>query len=383
MKPIRFSRDTLQFPQKDFDMVKEGVVSLGILTVLIVAAAAIWGAPFRPAVTNQQAALQNPIGIGQEVLGDLDGQGGIASYGPPYNNGWHGQAQSVQSFLGFSPQTWWGTPYQVNTAQADVLTPLQMLATASHDSALTAALHTYKTASYTQQQAWTTAMTNALGKATVRNGQVLLPSGHYGPVALMVNDEINLAKSGLLSGALDRETNGGVYRWNVQNDLLFLQGQVLPNIANNINMAGGQWGINHDEQAYPGPWWLTPYTFLYQIPPWSTGATGDQTAAYAMGLLFVLLILVPWIPGLNKLPKLLPVHRAIWRDWYRHLEKTNACGQCPLRASCTKEFSGHTIDQQQPTEMVPSCYQPDATFAYNMNDGLRSPSMMPLRTSTD
>lgn len=383
MKRIRFSRDTLQFPQKDFDMVKEGVVSLGIITVLVVAVAAIWGAPYRPAVTNQQVALQNPIGIGQEVLGDLDGQGAIASYGPPYNNGWHGKAQSVQSFLGLSPQTWWGTPYHVNTAQADVLIPLQMLATASHNGALTAALHTYKTASYTQQQAWTTAMTNAMGKATVHNGQVVLPSGHYGPVALMVNDEINLAKSGLLSGALDRETNKGVYRWNVQNDLLFLQGQVLPGIANKINMAGGQWGINHDEQAYPGPWWLTPYTFLYQIPPWSTGATGDQTAAYSMGFLFLLLVLVPWIPGLNKLPKLLPVHRVIWRDWYQRLERTGACGQCPLRASCTQEFREQSQAHMGAAETVPSCYLPDESMAYNQNERHRSPGVSTLRTRTD
>ncbi|MHB1627253.1 MAG: cytochrome B6 [Bacilli bacterium] len=381
MKRIRFSRDTLQFPQKDFDMVKEGVVSLGIITVLIVAVAAIWGSPYRPAVTNRQVALQDPVVIGQTILGDLDGQGEIASYGPPYNNGWHGKAEGVSSLFGFAPQAWWGTPYHINTAQADVLTPLQMLATASHNSALTAALHTYNTASYTQQQAWAAAMTSALGKATVRRGQVVLPPGHYGPVALMVNDEINLAKSGLLSGALDRQTNNGVYRWNVQNDLLFLQGAALHGIANNINMSGGQWGINHDEQAYPGPWWLTPYTFLYQVPPWSTSEAGDQMAAYTMGLLFILLILLPWIPGLNKLPKLLPVHRVIWRDWYQRLERTGACGQCPLRASCTQEFHGQA--QQGAADAVPSCYQPGATMAYNLNEGHKSPSMPPLRTTTD
>lgn len=356
MKPIRFTRDTLQFPQKNFDMVKEGVVSLGIIGVIIVAVAAIWGAPYRPAVTNQQVAVKNPMAIAQTSLGDLDGQSEMASYGPPYNHGWHGQETAIQSILGFSPQTWWGTPYHMNTAQSDVLTPLQMLATASHNSALTTALKRYKTATYSQQQAWTSAMTTALGKATVHHGQIILPTGDYGPVALMINDEVNLARSGLLSGALDRETNEGVYRWNVQNDLLFLQGNTLQGIAKSIDMTGGQWGISHDEQAFPGPWWLTPYTFLYQVPPWSTSASGDEMAAFSMGLLFVILILVPWIPGLNKLPKVLPVHRAIWRDWYRRLEKTDACRQCPLRTSCTKEFRGQ-LSEQPPTGAALPCYQ--------------------------
>lgn len=316
-KARQLKRDPMAFPQKDFDLIKEGTLSLVMVTVLVVAAAAVFGAPFRPAVTNQSIANQNPVLIEQTALGDLDGSGDMASYGPPYNNGWKGNAQSVQSIGSFAPQTWWGTPYALNTAQDDVLTPLSMLAKAGNNQALTQALQTYESASPTLQQQWDQNLATGLSKATVVNNVPVLPQGNYGPVSLMMQDELLMAKSGLLSGALTRETNGGVYRWNVQNNLLFLQGQALHQIAGQINMKGEQWGINHDELAYPGPWWLTPYTFLYQVPPWSTSSAGDQMAAYTVGFLFLLLIFLPWIPGLNRLPRWLPLYKLIWRDWYK------------------------------------------------------------------
>ncbi len=306
-------KETLKYPQKDFDLIKEGTIGLAVTAVLVLGAAGIFGAPYRPAVTNQQVAQSKPIVIMQTALGDLDGQGAIASYGPPYNNG----TGNIQSIAGYHPQTYWGTPYQVNTAKDDVLTPLSMLAHASNNTSLSNELKQYNDAAATQQQKWDQNLTNALNKATVQNGEVQISSGDYGPVESMMNYELSLASSGLLSGALNRETNQGVYRWNVQNDLLFLQGDALHKIAGQLNMKGEQWGINHDEAAYPGPWWLTPYTFLYQIPPWSTSSAGDEMAAYTMALLFLLLLFLPWIPGLNKLPKLIPFYKWIWRDWYK------------------------------------------------------------------
>ncbi len=352
----RFTRDSLRFPTKEFDLLKEGTISLVIVAVLVLVVAGIWGAPYRPAVTNEAVSKTMPVVIEQTALGDLNGSGSIASYGPPYNNGWHGNAGSIQSLYGFSPQTWWGIPYPVNTAQDDVIGPLTMLAQASGNQALSQAIHTYATASYTQQQSWDQNLQNALNHATVANGNVMVAPGQYGPVATMMQYELQLARSGLLSGALNHETNNGVYRYNVQNDLLFLQGQALHKIANQLDMSGEQWGINHDESAFPGPWWLTPYTFFYQIPPWNTSSAGDQAAAYTVGLLFFLLILVPFIPGLNKLPRALPVHRIIWRDWYNRLEKNRLCETCALRASCEKEFK----DTRTPVaskNVTPNCYQ--------------------------
>ncbi len=322
----RAYQETLKYPQKDFDLIKEGAISLGVTTVLVIGAALIFKAPYRPAITNQQIARTQPITIMQTALGDLDGQGAIASYGPPYNHGTGG----TQSIWGFHPETWWGTPYQVNTAKNDVIAPLSMLATAANDSKLADDLKRYGNASESQKRLWDQNFGLALNKATVKGGKVRVPSGDYGPVEPMMNAELSMASSGLFSGALDRETNQGVYRWNVQNDLLFLQGTALHQIAGTLDMKGEQWGINHDEAAYPGPWWLTPYTFLYQVPPWSTSPAGDEMAAYTVGILFMLLLFLPWIPGLNKLPKLLPLYKVIWRDWYR-IDKHQSGGNPQLR----------------------------------------------------
>ena len=38
-------------------------------------------------------------------------------------------------------------------------------------------------------------------------------------------------------------------------------------------------------------------------------------AVYMTGLATVLLLLVPFIPGLRDVPRLIPVHRLIWRRW--------------------------------------------------------------------
>jgi hypothetical protein len=40
-------------------------------------------------------------------------------------------------------------------------------------------------------------------------------------------------------------------------------------------------------------------------------------AIYMTGLATILLLLVPFIPGLRDIPRLIPVHRLIWRSWYR------------------------------------------------------------------
>ncbi|MCF8567531.1 hypothetical protein LLE49_22685 [Alicyclobacillus tolerans] len=318
--------DARRFEVKEFDLLKEGTLSFVILTIVVLVIAAVAGAPYRPAVTNADIATKDPVLFQKTALGYIDGSEDIATYGPPYNNGWHGNVTGVQSLGGFAPQTWWGTPYPVNAARDFVLSPLAKLATASGNSSLQNALNTYESASYAQQMTWNKNYRDALTKATVNGNQVTVPQGDYGPVQQMMQSELRFAQTGLLSGALAAQTNQGVYRWNVQNDLLFLQGDPLHQIAGNINMKGEQWGINHDEQAYPGPWWLTPYTFLYQVPPWSTASNADQLAAYTVAVLFLLLIFLPWIPGLRSIPRLLPVYRFIWRDWYRMQNRSGGGG---------------------------------------------------------
>jgi hypothetical protein len=69
--------------------------------------------------------------------------------------------------------------------------------------------------------------------------------------------------------------------------------------------------------SYPGQPWLWLFTLWYQVPGFSTSANVDMIAIYLTGLATILLLLIPFIPGLRDIPRLIPVHRLIWRSWYR------------------------------------------------------------------
>ena len=68
---------------------------------------------------------------------------------------------------------------------------------------------------------------------------------------------------------------------------------------------------------YPGQSWLWLYTVWYQIPPFSTAPNGDLLVIILMGVLTLGLLLVPFIPGLRDIPRLVPIYRLVWRRYYR------------------------------------------------------------------
>ena len=84
-----------------------------------------------------------------------------------------------------------------------------------------------------------------------------------------------------------------------------------------MGLTGSQWGVMNETGSYPGQPWLWLYTLWYQVPGWSNSANVDMIAVYMTGLGTILLLLVPFIPGLRDVPRLIPVHRLIWRSWYR------------------------------------------------------------------
>lgn len=280
-------------------------------TTLVVAILAILGslflkAPVLPALKIQTVAKSNPVLFETTAMGDLSGTGAIASYGPPYNNG----TGSVQSGL----QSAMGVLYPVNAKVDFVLKPLSM--EAQIDPSLTGVLNTFNSSSAAQQQTWETNYTKALQSATVVNGNVVVAPGNYGPVQPMMAAFLNLGKSGMLTGALDRSK--GDYAFNNMNSLLFVQGDAMHLAAKKLSLLGEQWGIIHEEQVpYPGPWWMTLVTGIYQIPIIANAAAADALALASGLAIFVVLLLVPWIPGLNKLPRLLGVYRLIWREYYK------------------------------------------------------------------
>ena len=67
----------------------------------------------------------------------------------------------------------------------------------------------------------------------------------------------------------------------------------------------------------PGQPWIVLYTFWYQVAPFATSANADVQVWGLMMVLTLALMFVPFIPGLRSVPRLIPIHRLIWRDYYR------------------------------------------------------------------
>ncbi len=61
--------------------------------------------------------------------------------------------------------------------------------------------------------------------------------------------------------------------------------------------------------------WLWLYQLWYHVAPFSNSASVDIWAVYLTGIATLLLLLVPFTPGLRDIPRLIPVYRLIWRNW--------------------------------------------------------------------
>jgi hypothetical protein len=67
--------------------------------------------------------------------------------------------------------------------------------------------------------------------------------------------------------------------------------------------------------SYPGQPWLWLFQMWYHMQPgWGNSSNIDLIAIFMTGLATLLLLLVPFIPGLRDIPRLIPVHRLIWRS---------------------------------------------------------------------
>lgn len=293
-----------------YDIVKEFVAALGVMLLLTLVLAAVFSSPDRKAITIAEWARAAPNDFTVTAVAELDGTSGVATYGAPYIN----DPTAGQKLLGVPLQRWAGVREPVDTARDFVLQPLS---TVTGDGALSAALGQYQGATAQQQQAWATAYGDALDKAP-DNDPAQVATGDYGPVPVMIGKLGDLARSGGLDGLLTAPH--GTYITDYSKPLLFLaDGGYLEAQATDEHLAGDQWGMMNETGRYPGQAWLWLYTFWYQVPPFTTSQE-DNADALVWGLMMVLsllLILVPFIPGLRALPRRLGVHRIIWRDYYR------------------------------------------------------------------
>jgi hypothetical protein len=299
-----------------YDLVKEFLLALGVITVIVVVMAIVLSSPDEPSLTLQSVARDTPQIFVQTSLDMLDGNSGITTYGPPYNNG----TDSVQYIGPVSLQNMFGVHIPIDTPHDYVLGPLSQASVTSPGMA--AALKSYTAASPAQQARWTDAYNTALGKAKESPPSLAVPSCSCGPVPTMMAAMLRLGQSGALDGLL--LTSNRFYQTDYTRPLLFMNNDAVENHAANFNLLGSTWGVMNETGNYPGQAWLWLYTMLYQIPPYTTAwaANTDALAVLTVSILTVILALIPWIPGLNRLPRHLGVYRLIWRDYYREQKTT-------------------------------------------------------------
>ncbi len=296
-------------PVRRYDILKEGTIATAVILALTFGLAGLLSSPDVPPVTIGTWARVAPADFLGTAASELNGTSVSSQYGPPYNNG----TGSVQKLL-FSPQTWPGVTQPVDAANDFVIVPLTTLAHASPATA--PSLRVYLAAPPAQQLKWANAYAGAVTKVKFAGGNPVVPAGDYGPVAAMMANELTLARSGALDA--DLLAQQPFYGTNFTNPLLFIEdGQYFVNKATAMNLSGSQWGVMNETGSYPGQPWLWLYTLWYQVPGWTNSANIDLIAVYMTGLATILLLLVPFLPGLRDIPRLIPVHRLIWRSWYR------------------------------------------------------------------
>jgi hypothetical protein len=296
-----------------YDLVKELVVALGVITLLAIVLTVLFTSPDDPPTTIQSWAQADPADFLATATTELNGTSELAEYGPPYNH----TPEATQKIGPLDLQSTPGVRIPIDTAKDFVLEPLSEIPA---NPRLKLALASYERAPPALQERWGSTYEEALSKAGFLHGVPILVAGHYGPVPTMMSALLDLAQSGGLDGAL-LANDHRFYQTNYTKPLLFLSGgSYFEERAEGQHLLGTQWGMMNETGSYPGQVWLWLYTFWYQIEPFLESPNADALIFVLMGVLSLAFVCIPFIPGLRTLPRHLGLYRVIWRDHYREVE---------------------------------------------------------------
>jgi hypothetical protein len=297
----RAERQAWRGPLRHYDIIKEATIAVVVVLILTVALA--------------EWSKAQPVGFVDIALSELDGTSTSATYGPPYNHG----TGSVQSLGPISIQKLFGDTIPIDPATSFVITPLRALPSTPP---LTAALDRYMSASTSTRAAWENAYNKPLAKLALSANLPALSSPTMGPIPTLMTAMLAMTRSGALDAALT--SHAGFYNSDYTNSLLFLGDSATAQdnsywnqIVTAEHLQGSQWGVMNETGSWPGQPWLWLYTMWYQISPMSTSGNADILVLAIMVVLSLALLAVPFIPGLRSIPRVVPVHRIIWRRYYK------------------------------------------------------------------
>jgi hypothetical protein len=143
----------------------------------------------------------------------------------------------------------------------------------------------------------------------------VLPPGNYGPVSAMLAAELALGQSGAIDADLIAQRQ--FYGTDYTLPLKFMEdGGYYVDRATAEHLTGDQWGVMNETGSYPGQPWLWYFQLWYHMQPgWGNSDNIDLIAILMTGLGTLLLLFIPFIPGLRDIPRWIPLHRLVWRDW--------------------------------------------------------------------
>ena len=295
---------------RSYDIVKEFVIAVVVVTLLTVLLAVLFSSPDEQPVTIRGWSHADGKDFVATAVTELNHTSEVAQYGPPYTN----TPDAAQKVGPVNLQSIPGVRIPVDTAEAFVLEPLR--AKGQDDPALLRALAAYGAASVSQQNAWTDAYAKALDEGDVSAGRIQLAPGDYGPVATMMQHLLSMAQGGGLDGALLATRQ--FYQTDYTKPVLLMSGgSYFEDQAAAAHLTGEQWGMMNETGNYPGQAWLWLYTVWYQVEPFKSSGNADAEIWVIMMVLTAVLVLLPFIPGLRRIPQWVPVYKLIWRRYYR------------------------------------------------------------------
>ncbi|MGO8905933.1 MAG: hypothetical protein ACLQMH_09960 [Solirubrobacteraceae bacterium] len=310
-----------------YDLVKELCIAVGVITLLAVLLTVLLSSPDDKPSTIAQWSRSLPADFATTAAKELNETSDTAEYGPPYNH----SSGSVQHFLFLHPQRWLGVSHPINTADDYVIKPLE---TVPNDPELQHAVAEYKAAPEKQKKEWSEAYAKPLEEyataveekktppktVTVNEqaGTVTVTASGTGPVPTMMASLQGLAQSGGLEGGL--VTSRQFFQTDYTKPLLFMaDGGLLAERAEQQHLLGDQWGLMNETGSYPGQPWLWLYALWYQIEPMKSSPNADIQVLLIMGVLSIAFICIPFIPGINRIPRWIPLYKVIWKEHYRSL----------------------------------------------------------------
>src|SRR4051795_11646638 len=124
---------------RDYDLVKEFVIALVVVSLLTVALSAIFSTPDKKQINLSTWSRSAPADFVATAATELDGTSGTATYGAPYTH----DKSAAQKIGPLTPQNWFGVTHPIDTATDFVVRPLSGV---PGDAALTAALAQWQSA---------------------------------------------------------------------------------------------------------------------------------------------------------------------------------------------------------------------------------------------